>query len=87
MAIDMNWGPIRKATTDGRPCGEAGAVTEPHVGSGHHGENYNATDGRHNRADHQGWPSIDHQSGPVTATDWDSAHGHFPDGPGPWRQT
>lgn len=88
MAIPMDWGAIHKAVTDGRAVGEDGAVTHPHVGSGGgHDENYNATDGRHNKADHQGWPSIDHHSGPVSDTDFGNTTGSFPDGPGVWRQT
>lgn len=85
------WGPIEKAEHHNvKPiAAEAeGAVTEQHPsgGDGTRNENYNATDGRHNKADHQGWPSIDGNSGCDVGEDG-QAHGRFPDGPGPWRQT
>lgn len=66
--------------------GAAGEVSHPHVGGGGHMENYNATDGRHNRADHQGWPSVDGNSGVASTEDFGRT-GSFPDGPGAWRQT
>ncbi|HEY1700883.1 MAG TPA: hypothetical protein VGG75_14325 [Trebonia sp.] len=84
----QSWGPIHQATTDGKTAGHGdGTVTTPHVGSSLHGENYDATDGRHNKADHQGWPSVDHLSGPTSHDDFGSKAGSFEDGPGVWRQT
>ena len=87
------WGPVTKpAEHNVKPIAAdaEGAVTEPHVGgrevSPAPHENYNATDGRHNKADHQGWPSVDDRSGTDVGTDG-KAHGRFPDGPGRWRQT
>jgi hypothetical protein len=84
-----SWGPVEKPTGhfNERAPGADGEVSRPHVGSSGHNENYNATDGRHNKADHQGWPSVDPMSGLVTDTQWDHSVGHFPDGPGAWRQT
>jgi hypothetical protein len=86
------WGPVEKPEQhDVKPVAShaEGAVTEQHPsGSGTPGgsENYNATDGRHNRADHQGWESVDHRSGTDVGEDG-QAHGRFPDGPSGWRQT
>lgn len=91
--MDMSWGPIHKATTDGKTpgSGEEGAVTQHHPSGGngpHHEVNYDATDSRHGHArDLSGWVSVDHMSGPVTESDWENSTGHFPDGPGAWRQT
>lgn len=88
-----SWGPIHKVTTDGKTVGrEDGDVTQHHVTGGdavRHPVSYNATDARHGHENNIGgnWPSIDHMSGPVTEHDWDHSTGHFPDGPGPWRQT
>ena len=60
-----SWGPVTKPVehnVKGIAADAEGAVTEPHPGSRERGpagfENYNATDGRHNKADHQGWPSL-----------------------------
>jgi hypothetical protein len=87
------WGPIEKTVEHNvKPIAAdaEGTVTEPHVAgreaSPTPNENYNATDGRHNKADHQGWPSIDGNSGTDVGEDG-QAHGRFPDGPGKWRQT
>lgn len=49
-------------------------------------ENYNATDGRHNKADHQGWESVDSRSGQGVGEDGKATR-RFPDGPDKWRQT
>lgn len=87
------WGPIHQATTDGKTvAGEEGAVIQPGTNSPSHGPrhevNYDATDSRHGHArDLSGWVSVDHLSGPVTGEDWEHSRGHFPDGPGAWRQT
>jgi hypothetical protein len=87
------WGPVEKPVEHNvKPIAAdaEGAVTEPHVGSREANptphENYNATDGRHTLADHQGWPSIDGNSGTDVGHDG-KAHARFPDGPGKWRQT
>jgi hypothetical protein len=87
------WGPVEKPVEHNvKPiAAEAeGAVVEiEHSGtkaSPGSGENYNASDGRHNKADHGGWPSIDGKSGTHVGEDGE-AHGKFPDGPGKWRQT
>lgn len=88
-----SWGPVEKPTgRDHRPLGEEGAVTlstpASFEGAPRHDVRYDATDSRHgHERDMMGWPSIDHMSGPVTDTDWDHSTGHFPDGPGVWRQT
>jgi hypothetical protein len=88
-----DWGPIHKATTDGKTVSrEEGAVVQSSPTGGFHAPShdvrYDATDSRHgHERDMMGWPSIDHNSGPVTATDWENSTGHFPDGPGVWRQT
>ena len=88
-----SWGPVTKPVehnVKGIAADEEGAVTEPHAGSRERGpagfENYNATDGRHNKADHQGWPSVDGNSGGDVGSDG-KAHSRFSDGPGKWRQT
>jgi hypothetical protein len=90
--MDMSWGPIHKATTEGKGTGEEGAVLRHSANGGFkspsHSVNYDATDSRHgHERDMMGWPSIDHNSGPVTEHDWEHSTGHFPDGPGVWRQT
>jgi hypothetical protein len=86
-----SWGAISKPTTSGRAIGEEGAVIQPHASGGsspRHEVNYSATDARGGHArDLSGWASVDHMSGPVTDTDWENSTGHFPDGPGVWRQT
>jgi hypothetical protein len=86
-----DWGPIHKPESHGKTVArEEGAVIQPHVRGGstpNHSENYDATDGRHNRADHQGWESVDRMGGIVSGTDWEHPSSRFPDGPGPWRQT
>ena len=88
-----SWGPVEHPVEHNvKPiAAEAeGAVIEPHPDSREAhprpSENYNATDGRHNKADHQGWPSIDGNSGGDVGEDG-QAHSRFPDGPGKWRQT
>jgi hypothetical protein len=88
------WGPVEhpeQHSVKGIAAQAEGAVTEPHPGNRTAGapgtsENYDATDGRHTLADHQGWESVDPRSG--EAVD-DSGHAtrRFPDGPGKWRQT
>jgi hypothetical protein len=79
--MTSTWGPVEHVV--GHNDDESGTVQSPH---NVHSENYNATDGRHNKADHQGWPSVDGNSGTDVGEDG-AAHGRFPDGPGPWRQT
>ena len=90
-----SWGPVPHPTddathapgdTDGQVCQPGGHGSLNQHRSPQHSENYNATDGRHNRADHQGWESVDRYSGPVTDTDWDE-NSRWTDGPGAWRQT
>ena len=89
-----SWGPVEKPVehnVKGIAAEEEGAVTEiDHAGSkgnpDHPNSSYNATDGRHTKADHGGWPSIDPKSGTHVGEDGE-AHGKFPDGPGKWRQT
>lgn len=88
----MTWGPVSKPAGhfDEHGIGDEGEVVQPHVHGGNaprHDENYDATDGRHNRADHQGWVSVDPLGGPTSETDFAVHAGRFPDGPGPWRQT
>lgn len=78
-----SFGPLEHPTTEGKTPGEEGSIES----QGHHTDNYNATDGRHSKPDHQGWESVDPKSGMVSDTDWASGTGRFPDGPGPWRQT
>lgn len=89
------WGPVEKPVEhDVKPIasdGAEGAVTEPHPenrdeNAPGRNENYNATDGRHTLADHQGWPSIDGNSGEGVGEDGRATR-RFPDGPGRWRQT
>lgn len=74
-----------------RRIGEEGDVVQfSQTGAAHaprHEENYDATDGRHSRPDHQGWKSVDPMSGIVDGEDWEHPRARFPDGPGPWRQT
>lgn len=76
---------VKPIAADGVP----GEVTEQHPRGREPGpkpnENYDATDGRHNKADHQGWPSVDSRSGYVD--DQLQSTRRFPDGPGVWRQT
>lgn len=90
----MSWGQVTKPA--GRhnelSCGDEGSVTRgsasSSLGGPSHPVNYSATDARHgHERDMMGWPSIDHNSGPVTESDWEHSTGHFPDGPGAWRQT
>ena len=89
-----SWGPVEKPEHhDVKPiAAEAeGAVTEPHpddrdAGAPGRSQNYNATDGRHSKSDHEGWPSIDPMSGGNAEGDF-IAKKRFTDGPGPWRQT
>jgi hypothetical protein len=81
-----DWGPIHKAVTDGNSMGDEGEVTQPKQGgsgSPTHPMNYDATDGRHSKPNHEGWMSVDGKSG----EGWETLHGRFPDGPGPFRQT
>jgi hypothetical protein len=92
--MQHSWGPVEKPVEHNvKPIagdGGEGTVTEPHPGnreanpSPH--ENYDATDGRHSKADHQGWVSVDPKSGSGTGDTWES-DARFPDGPGVWRQT
>lgn len=77
------FGPLGHPTTEGKTPGEEGAVEQ----GGGHSDNYDATDGRHSKPDHEGWKSVDPMSGHISDTDWASGTGRFPDGPGPWRQT
>lgn len=89
------WGPVEKPVEHNvRPIaadGAEGQVTEPHPddreAEPRPAENYNATDGRHTKSDHQGWPSIDPNSGETDMHDFGHGTGRFPDGPGRWRQT
>ena len=91
----MSWGPVGKPVCrhEDVAVGAEGEVTRGTVpsstlGSPSHPVNYSATDARHgHERDMMGWPSIDHNSGPVTESDWANSTGHFPDGPGAWRQT
>jgi hypothetical protein len=82
-----SWGPIEHPV--GHNDDESGAVEQPneHGSDSGRNENYDATDGRHNKADHQGWPSIDSNGGETSQTDFAEKTGRFPDGPGRWRQT
>jgi hypothetical protein len=87
------WGPVEKPAEHnvrGIASAEEGAVTEPHPANReaapHPAEDYDATDGRHTKADHQGWPSIDGNSGEGVGSDGRATR-RFPDGPGRWRQT
>jgi hypothetical protein len=90
-----SWGPVEKPVehnVKGIAADEEGAVTEiDHAGSkggpDHPNASYDATDGRHNKADHGGWPSIDPKSGPTDTSDFGQGTGRFKDGPGKWRQT
>lgn len=89
-----SWGPVEKPVEHNvKPIAAdaEGSVTTPEPTARTHGpitghENYNATDGRHNKADHQGWESVDGKSGTHVGEDG-QAHGKFEDGPGKWRQT
>lgn len=89
-----SWGPVEKPMEHNvKPIAAdaEGTVTEPHptnreANPGPH-ENYDATDGRHTKSDHNGWPSIDPKSGPVSHEDLGDSAGRFKDGPGKWRQT
>lgn len=92
MTWSMSWGPIHKDTSDGNSVPSEGSVMRGSTGGlrpASHPVSYDATDSRHGHENNIGgtWPSIDHMSGPVTDSDWDHSKGHFPDGPGPWRQT
>lgn len=88
------WGPVEKPEHHNvKPIAAdaEGAITTPEPTSRTHGpitgnEHYNATDGRHSKADHEGWESVDHRSGTDVGEDG-VAHGRFPDGPDRWRQT
>jgi len=90
-----SWGPVEKPVEHNvKPIAadaEGDVVEIAHTGTKEVNprpdENYNATDGRHNKADHQGWPSIDPKSGPTDLHDFGDSAGRFPDGPGKWRQT
>lgn len=87
-----DWGPIRKAVTEGKTVArEDGAVVQfSATGGAHaptHPQDYDATDGRHGRELRiREWPSVDDGSGIANDTDW-GLTGRFPDGPGVWRQT
>lgn len=87
------WGPVEHPVEHNvKPIAAdaEGTVTEKHPASSEDhpkpNENYDSTDGRHNKADHQGWPTVDYRSGTNVGEDG-KAHGKFPDGPGRWRQT
>ena len=86
-----SWGPLTHPTTEGKDVGSTdGAVTQPKQGgsgSPSHPMNYDATDGRHSKPNHEGWETVDTMGGSVSDTDWAEGTGKFPDGPGPWRQT
>ena len=64
-----SWGPIEHPV--GHNDDESGQVEQPNENGSDSGrnENYNATDGRHNKADHQGWPSIDGNGGELSQND------------------
>ena len=81
-----SWGPVEHPV--GHNDDESGQVEQPNEQGSDSGrnENYNATDGRHNKADHGGWPSIDGKSGGDVGEDG-QARSRFEDGPGRWRQT
>jgi hypothetical protein len=89
-----SWGPVEKPVehdVKGIAADAEGSVTTPSPTSHTRGpitgnENYNATDGRHSKSDHGGWPSIDGNSGCDVGEDG-QAHSKFEDGPGKWRQT
>ncbi len=93
MTWSMTWGPIHKATTDGKSVPEEGDVKRGGSTGGlvapSHAVNYNATDARHGHENNIGgaWPSIDHNSGPVTEHDWGKLDRPLPRRPRPWRQT
>jgi hypothetical protein len=76
-----SWGPVGHPTTEGKTVGEEGSV----VSAGHHSSNYDATDGRHSKPNHEGWETVDTKGGTDVGEDG-QAHGKFVDGPGPWRQ-
>jgi hypothetical protein len=76
------WGPVGHPTTEGKAPGEEGSVVSP----GGHSTNYDATDGRHSKPNHEGWETVDTKGGTDVGEDG-QAHGKFPDGPGCWRQT
>ena len=89
------WGPVTNPVEhDVKPIAShaEGSVTTPSPTSHTRGEitdneNYDASDGRHSKSDHGGWPSIDSNSGPVSHNDLGESQGKFKDGPGKWRQT
>lgn len=90
-----SWGPVEHPTdkkSAGKTIGTAtGDVVQPDehsvTASPKHPTNYDATDGRHSKPNHEGWESVDPHSGEVSDGDWASVTKRFPDGPGPWRQT
>jgi hypothetical protein len=79
-----SWGPVGHPTTEGKTVGSPDGEI---VSASNGGVNYDATDGRHSKPDHEGWKSVDPMSGSVSDTDWADQTGRFADGPGPWRQT
>jgi hypothetical protein len=86
------WGPISHPVTEGKTTGSPdGAETLPdehgNAGSPEHAMNYDATDGRHSKPNHEGWETVDVNGGCVADGDWASVTSKFADGPGPWRQT
>jgi hypothetical protein len=93
--VTRSWGPVEKPVEhDVKPIagdGGEGEVVTSEPGDRHHApvtarDRYNATDGRHNRADHEGWESVDPRSGTGAEDDF-HATGKFEDGPSVWRQT
>jgi hypothetical protein len=85
------WGPVEHPVTEGKTTGSPdGAMTQPDEhgsGSPSHPMNYDATDGRHSKPNHEGWETVDTNGGCVADGDWATVTSKFPDGPGPWRQT
>lgn len=88
------WGPLTHPTDDhssgktvGSPTGDVRQPDENSVEAApKHPTNYDATDGRHSKPNHEGWETVDTMGGTNVGDDG-CAHGKFVDGPGPWRQT
>lgn len=92
--MEHSWGPVEhpeQHNVKGIAADAEGVVTEPHPNNREASpkphENYDATDGRHSKPDHQGWESVDTKGGEVDLHDFAKGTGKFPDGPGKWRQT